>query len=579
MSKIFSRLILLAIVLSFCAVPQLLLAQKKKKGKGKKELSEQDRIIFSEHFFKGQSEKLTGNPEEALEHFTNALKIDPKSDAVLYEMSRINYETGRLEEAHSQIKEASELKPKNVWYLTFLAETYKAKNELEQALGIYYKIVEIEDRDDYYFEIANLNLFLGKNKEALKAFDEIEKRFGNSEEITREKVELFQRLGQEEDAIEMLNQLIVKYPTNAMYKGMLAEMYQKSGQDEKAIEGFFKILETDPENGLAHLSLYEHYKISGEDTKASHHIKKAFESNDLGIDMKMNILLTYYTLTETDKSLLNEARELVEILVQNHPEEAKSYAIQGDFLLRENKLTQARDSFIKAVEFAPDNKAIWDQILALDYELGEFETMSNHSEECLEMFPTNPEFYYYNGLALSRLKDYTNAISTLQSGKELVFDNNRLKTDFLSLLGESYNYSKDYKNSDKSFDEALSLDANNSLILNNYSYYLSLRKDKLEKAREMIESALNQSPNNPSYLDTYAWVLFQIGEYTEAKIQIEKALSNGGNQSGTVLEHYGDILIKLGDTNGAIEQWRIAKDLGDTTDLIDKKIKEKAYYE
>ena len=579
MNRTISNLICTALLLTLIAVPQWSWSQKKKKNKGKSELSEQERIVFTEHFFKGQSQKLTGNPEEALDHFTDALKIDPKSDAVLYEMSRINFETGRLEEAHAQIKTASELKPKNTWYLTFLAETYKAKNDLDEALKTYYKIVEIEDRDEYFFEIANLNLFLGKNKEALEAFDEIEKRYGNSEEITREKIELYQRLGRQDDAIDMLNELILKYPSNAFYKGMLAEMYQKSGQNDKAIEGYLKILENDPENGLAHLSLYEHYKLNGADDKASYHIKKAMESNDLGIDMKMNILLTYYTLTESNKSLLAEAKELVDILVRNHPDDAKSYAIQGDFLLRENKLEEARNAFIKAVELAPDNKVIWDQVLALDYELGEFETMSNHAEECLEMFPTNPEFYYYHGLALSRLKDYANAISTLNSGKELVFDNDRLKMDFLSLLGESYNYSSDYKNSDDSFEKALKIDPNNSLILNNYSYYLSLRKEKLEKAEEMIVKALSKSPLNPSYLDTYAWILFQSGQYSKAKEQIEIAIENGGSMSGTVIEHYGDILIKLGDTLGAIEQWEIAKGLGDTSGIIEKKIKEKAYYE
>ena len=95
----------------------------------------------------------------------------------------------------------------------------------------------------------------------------------------------------------------------------------------------------------------------------------------------------------------------------------------------------------------------------------------------------------------------------------------------------------------------------------------------------MIVKALSKSPLNPSYLDTYAWILFQSGQYSKAKEQIEIAIENGGSMSGTVIEHYGDILIKLGDTVGAIEQWEIAKGLGDTSGIIEKKIKEKAYYE
>ena len=247
--------------------------------------------------------------------------------------------------------------------------------------------------------------------------------------------------------------------------------------------------------------------------------------------------------------------------------------------MREGRIIEAKKEFLKAVELAPDRAAIWSQILAIDFEQGEFTDMMKHTDECLELFPTNPEFYYFNGLALNRMSDFEKAIPILKSGKELVFDNPILKTDFLTLLGESYNYNEDHKNSDKSFEQALKLQSENALILNNYSYYLSLRGDKLARAKEMIEKALEIVPGNPSYLDTYAWVLFKSGEYTEARSQIELAIAKGGSNSGAVLEHYGDILYKLGDQTEAMEQWKIALSLGDTSEILEKKLKDKQYYE
>jgi tetratricopeptide (TPR) repeat protein len=89
-------------------------------------------------------------------------------------------------------------------------------------------------------------------------------------------------------------------------------------------------------------------------------------------------------------------------------------------------------------------------------------------------------------------------------------------------------------------------------------------------------------PNNPTYIDTYAWVFFQEGNYSLAKFYIESAISNGGDNSPDILEHYGDILYKIGNTDKAVEQWEKAlnaKEKGEDTDLLKKKIENKMYYE
>jgi len=52
-----------------------------------------------------------------------------------------------------------------------------------------------------------------------------------------------------------------------------------------------------------------------------------------------------------------------------------------------------------------------------------------------------------------------------------------------------------------------------------------------------------------------------------------------GSNNGTIIEHYGDVLYKLGDKEQALEQWKKAKELGDTSEFIDKKIADKKLYE
>ena len=82
------------------------------------------------------------------------------------------------------------------------------------------------------------------------------------------------------------------------------------------------------------------------------------------------------------------------------------------------------------------------------------------------------------------------------------------------------------------------------------------------------------SPGQPSYQDTYAWVLFRAKKYAEARTWMEKAIAGSPEPNGELLEHYGDILFELGEAANALDQWKLAKQRGGTSEAIDRKINE-----
>ena len=151
-------------------------------------------------------------------------------------------------------------------------------------------------------------------------------------------------------------------------------------------------------------------------------------------------------------------------------------------------------------------------------------------------------------------------------------------SDVSNMLGDAYNATKAYDKSDKAYDEALALNPDNNTALNNYSYYLALRKTNLEKAEKMSLQLTKNSPDNPTFLDTYAWVLYTREKYKEAKKVIERAISTG-NANATHFEHYGDILFKLGDVNGAVQQWQKARGMNANSETLNKKIANRKMYE
>lgn len=83
------------------------------------------------------------------------------------------------------------------------------------------------------------------------------------------------------------------------------------------------------------------------------------------------------------------------------------------------------------------------------------------------------------------------------------------------------------------------------MVLNNYAYYLSLKKKDLQRAEAMSRLSNELEPDNSTYLDTYAWVLFQQKRYDEAKQYMDKVVElmerDGEEMSDDVLLHIKQI--------------------------------------
>ena len=83
------------------------------------------------------------------------------------------------------------------------------------------------------------------------------------------------------------------------------------------------------------------------------------------------------------------------------------------------------------------------------------------------------------------------------------------------------------------------------MVLNNYAYYLSLKKKDLQRAEEMSRLSNELEPDISTCLDTYAWVLFKQKRYDEAKQYMDKVVElmerDGEEMSDDVLLHIKQI--------------------------------------
>lgn len=543
-------------------------------------LTEKQRIEFEYLFFEANKEKILGNYPQAEANLLKALKIDPSSGAALYDLATVYAFKNNKKQALIYAKKAAESDAKNTWYQMLYIDCLRENKFIDEAIKVSQKLVRNNpDRVDFYYDLAELFMYKGKAQEAIRVYDKIEQISGVSDEVTLQKFKIYKTINNFDKALFEIQKLIKAFPKEAKYYGILGELYIDNGQNEKALAAYNDLLKTAPDNAYVHLSLADYYRKTKQSDKAFEEIKIAFKSKELDIDTKVKILLSYYNITEAFTELRKDANELCEIIVAVHPDEAKAFSIYGDFLYRDRKLEEARTQFRKAIELDKEKYALWNQLLLLDSELNDFPAMERESKETIELFPNQALPYFFNGASNIQLKNYKAAIDVLTEGIDFVFNDAQLLSQFYANIGDAHNELKNYTSSDSAYNKALELDPDNTYVLNNFSYYLSLRNTDLDKAEAMSKKSNELEPNNSSYQDTYGWILYQMKKYDDAKVWIGKALQTGGMSNGTLLEHYGDILFKLGETNEALKYWEYAKKAGGATTLIDKKIVDKKLYE
>jgi tetratricopeptide (TPR) repeat protein len=535
-------------------------------------LSPEQSQMLSSLFVDATGAKMLGNYGVAMQIFQQCLEIDPSNATVQYEIARIHAQAGNYNNALPYAQRATELDPENIWFADFLGQLYAELGQFDMSVLVFESIIDNHPESlDYYFNLGNLYVAQGKYDDALKVYSKLEKQVGVNEELVLQRQIVYIEQGDFDKALSEIDKLILAQPNELQYYGMKAEILEESGKVDEAIVIYEQMLETEPSNGLVLVSLYEIYLSQNNNAKADEYLAKAFASPELNIDVKVNILLNYMAGADL-KANREQLIELVNNLEIAHPLDAKTYAVQGDLYFNLGEYVPAREAFREAVEIDPNKAPIWQQIVTIDSQLSEFEAMRDDSEIAMELFPQQPIFYLFNGVALLQDGEIEEAIKVLNMGKNLVVDSNGALAQFYASLGDAYHEAGDNKMSDESYTKALKYDPNNVVVLNNFAYYLSLRKENLENAEKMAKKANSLSPNQATFQDTYAWVLYCRGNYQNALFWIEEALKYGGDTDPVVYEHYGDILIKVNRPDDAINAWQKALELGGDPEVLNPKI-------
>lgn len=538
-----------------------------------KELTRKEVISYQYALTEGIKKKTTGRLREAIPYFSECIRINPQSDAAMYELSTILTMAGNYKEAIAYSKKANKIDPGNIWYKLQLAGLYHAIGRKDSTIIVYEEIHKnYPDRTDFYYTLANLYGEYGKTSKAIKIFDELEEQYGLNETILLAKHHLYSNTGKLDEAEKEMLKLIETYPDEVRFYGLLAELYSSGNKDEKAIETYEKLFELDPNNALGQLSIIEFYKRKNDSENLFAVLRKLIDNEGVTTNQKIQALIEFFTNETLFRNNAESIGEMVGIMKKKHPEDLRIRTLKADYHVKVGEFENAAFELRYITEREKKNYVIWEQLLYVENSIGEYERLYNEAEEAAELFPGAPTIYLLRGIAAMELKKNREAITAFQIGIGLVEENDAIEVQFYSMLGEVYRNEGNNSMSDEMFQRALNIDNENLFVLNNYSYYLSLREERLEEALGMSKKCVDAESENSTYLDTYAWILHKMNKHKDALDYIEKAIKNSGKSNSEIVDHYGDILMEVGASEKALIQWKRAKELGKTSQELLEKI-------
>lgn len=541
------------------------------------------------YFTEGEKFFILEDYAKALLYYQRTLEITPENATVHYKVAEVLAQSNKQEDllkASLSIENALKLEKKNKYFYLLAANIYNSMTSFDKSAAVYETMLrEIKGTEEYLYELAAVYQYANKYEEAIRTYNKAENQLGINEVSSIQKLRLYLELNKTKEAVAEGEKLIQAFPGEERFVMGFAEVLAQKGLQAEGIRYLENFVSENPDAGAVKMLLAGLYRDNNQEMKARPMLLSLFDDPAVEFNSKLIILGSYNTELNQSKAknIADPEKErfalaLFEKLGKTNPDDPNIHILGGDLYLSTGRNREAQVEYAQAIESGDVNFEVWENLLFLETKLEQFDNVIKHSDQALELFPNQGMIHYFNGFAHLRKRQYSEAVFSLEQAKKLSSSNYKQVSEINSLLGDAYNATKAYEKSDKAYDEALAFNPNNDVVLNNYSYYLALRKSGLEKAEKMSTLLIKNNPDNPTYLDTHAWVLYCRQKYREARKVIERAISTG-NANATHFEHYGDILFQLGDVTAAVQQWEKARGLNANSEILNKKIANRKIYE
>ena len=481
----------------------------------------------------------------------------------------------------ADIERAAALNPTNTTFMERLGQIYIGMGKFPKAIETYEKIfANTRDRDDVLNILIQLYDRQKDYDNMLRTIDRLESLEGSSEEITLARMRVLALKGDKEAELAELKSLSEKHPNDMNYHVMMGNWLLQNDRADEALKEYDYVLKMEPDNLMAQMSMLDYYRNVGEDSLANDLQEKMLINEDTPINSKMTLMRKVVADNEQEGGDSTQVLDLFHRILAQPQKTTDMHELYAAYMtLKKMPQDSINQALRDALEIAPDNAGVRLELIQAEWSKKNFDEVIRLSRAAQEYNPDEMAFYYFMGLAHFQKDERDEALNSFQRGVAQINEssNKEIVSDFYAIMGDILHEKGREKEAYAAYDSCLQWKPDNIGCLNNYAYYLSEQGKDLQRAEQMSYRTIKAEPQNSTYLDTYAWILFMQERYEESKLYIDQAVQNDSTVSVVILEHAGDIHAKVGEMDKALDFWRKARDNGNDSKVLIRKIKLRKY--
>lgn len=511
-----------------------------------------------------------GDTTAAQASLRRALAVDSTYAPAQYMASRLLTASAPAE-ALTLARKAYEADTTNIAYLEAYATAEVCAGDAAAAIDRYRTLARKSNDPAYWQMLAYLYNSTGSYYDALAALDSVEVHAGKRVSLLNMRQGLLLRTNQYGLAVSNAQQIVADAPYLPDGYIGLGDTYANMGSDSLALANYAKAIEIAPDDYAPLVSLAQYHAARNNYAAYLSVVERMFGMSSMRVGRKLDI---FRQITAMGRQFYSDyfpqINALANKLIINYPDNREVIEVYTDHLLATGDVKQALTIYKQNLrpDSTPDDYA---RIIGIEHYLQHPDSVQHYLTQALQHFPANADMRMQEGHLRLTEGRYGEAVAAYRKAFRYAADD-KARSVAMGCIGDAEHLRGDMRRCYAAFAQALHFDADNSSVLNNWAYFLSLEGRDLERALAMATRATALSPSNPTFIDTQAWVLYRLGRYAEAKKLMQQALSLDRNASAEMALHYGDILYALGEKFMAQTYWRKALERGADAAKIEERL-------
>lgn len=405
---------------------------------------------FENAFYESLLQKGIENYDKAIVSLEKCLKLQPNNATIYSELGRNYLAQKDYKRAYESFEKATTIDPKNKWFWVGMYDVCYETRDFNQAIVIVKKLVEF--KKEYKEELVSLYMNTQQFDLALELINELNDKVGKLELRENYKAQILRDPKYQSAERNNLIEQIKKNPKVEANYTALIYLYNENNQKEKAQEVAKRLEIEIPSSDFAQVNLFKMHVENNDAPNVIKSMNLVLASSKIDTKIKHRVL-NEFLLFINDKPQYDTDLEKAISYFDNDKEVPVAKEI-GKFYHSKKQWDRAIHNYEIHLKKNPEDIEVIFLLFEVYTEKGQFDAIAKKSEEMMQLYPTQPQFYYYNGLANNQLKNFKKAKDALEAGMDFLVDDTALEINFNIQLGEACNGLGDMKKKEQYFSKA-----------------------------------------------------------------------------------------------------------------------------